>query len=304
MREWVGPSAVRIWSWSWDGRVFPSPSWGVLGSRTETVMHEILAHLQSSQYVLDLGCGSGSFDRRKYPFTTIRVDISFDGDVSVQADASQLPFKNRMFDAVICNHSLEHFEDLDGALLELRRVAKQKAAVFVSVPDASTVTDRIYRWLAQGGGHVNGFCSEKQLAKKIESRISLKHQGTRLLLTSLSFLNRRNWDAPAPKRLFLLGGGRESVLIPLNYFFRIIDRLLGTRLAVYGWAMYFGHVPAGIDAGPWMNVCVRCGAGHRAAALVKAGRVQCRWAAFRTWACSICEATNLFTDEEFGLRYH
>ena len=267
-------------------------------------MHEILLHLRASQYVLDLGCGTGSFNRRNYPFTTIRVDLSRDGNVSVQAKAAQLPFKDRLFDAVICNHSLEHFENLGGALLELRRITKQNAAVFVSVPDASTLTDRIYRWLAQGGGHVNGFCSEKQLGRQIESQIQLKHQCSRLLLTSLSFLNRKNKVAPAPWRLFLLGGGSESVLILLNYLFRVIDRLLGTRLAVYGWAMYFGHVPERIDTRPWTNVCVRCGSGHRGDSLIKAGRVQRRCVGWRIWACPICETISLFTDEAYGVRYH
>ena len=72
-------------------------------------MHEILLHLRASQYVLDLGCGTGSFNRRNYPFTTIRVDLSRDGNVSVQAKAAQLPFKDRLFEGVyrsFCNFPL------------------------------------------------------------------------------------------------------------------------------------------------------------------------------------------------------
>ena len=267
-------------------------------------MHEILSSLRAGQYVLDLGCGTGSFNRRNYPFTTIRVDLSRDGNVSVQADAAQLPFRDRSFDAVICNHSLEHFEHFDGALLELRRIVKPNAAIFVSVPDAGTLTDRVYRWLAQGGGHVNAFHSERRLSRQIESQIQLNHQGTRLLLSSLSFLNRKNRVAPAPKRLFLLGGGSESALILLNYILRVIDRLLGARLAVYGWAMYFGHVPELIDTRPWTNVCVRCGSGHRADSLIKAGRVQRRSMVWCIWTCPICETKNLFTDDAYGVRYN
>ncbi len=63
-----------------------------------------------------------------------------------------LPFADRTFDAVISNHSLEHFEDLAGALGEIGRVLKPSGAVHIVVPDASTFCHRGYRWLARGGG--------------------------------------------------------------------------------------------------------------------------------------------------------
>jgi ubiquinone/menaquinone biosynthesis C-methylase UbiE len=39
----------------------------------------------------------------------------------VQGDAARLPFADKTFAAVISNHSLEHFDDLAGALREIGR---------------------------------------------------------------------------------------------------------------------------------------------------------------------------------------
>ena len=43
----------------------------------------------------------------------------------MQADAAHLPFATASFDAVISNHSLEHFAQLDAALVEIGRVLKR-----------------------------------------------------------------------------------------------------------------------------------------------------------------------------------
>jgi SAM-dependent methyltransferase len=80
-------------------------------------------------------------------------------ELIVQGDALHLPFPDSTFTAVISNHSLEHFDHLEGALHEIGRVVRPQGALFVSVPDASTFCDRLYRWLAKGSGHVNAFTS-------------------------------------------------------------------------------------------------------------------------------------------------
>jgi SAM-dependent methyltransferase len=245
-------------------------------------VHELLRSLPAGAWVLDLGCGAGSFVSDQ----AVRVDVereSLKGPHGVQADAAALPFPDRCFDVVISNHSLEHFENLAGALAEIGRVVKPEGALYVAVPDARTFCDRLYRWLARGGGHVNAFDSAPDLAARIQRATGLPHVATRTLCTSFSFLNRRNRRAPPPRRLYLLGGGTEVSLLLGSALARLCDRWLHTRLSVYGWAFYFGKIECEIERATWTNVCIRCGSGHPAAAL--RGRVFYR--------CPHCGAPNL-----------
>ncbi len=256
-------------------------------------MHEILQGLSAGATALDLGSARGSFPAAGFPFRTVRVDRDVfpgAGDTAsrVQADAAQLPFRDRSIDAGICNHSLEHMDNLAGVLAELCRVLKPGAALYVSVPDASTVTDRIYRWLGKGGGHVNAFLHAEELAREIEIATGLRRRGTRLLYTSLSFLNGRNIPGRRQRKLLLFGGGSERAVVFLNALFRGIDRWAGTRLSVYGWAFYFGTIAAPIDTRAWKNVCARCGAAHPADRLTVARRHYC---------CPQCGARNAYFGE-------
>jgi SAM-dependent methyltransferase len=250
-------------------------------------MHEILERLPASARVLDLGSGAGSFVAAAYPFRTVRVDVDPGPGGFIPADAAALPFADGCFDAVVSNHSLEHFADLEGALAEIGRVLRPGGALFIAVPDASTFTDRLYRWLARGGGHVNPFTSSSDLAARVTRATGLECRGVRVLHTSLAFLNPRNRKTRAPRKLLLLANGWEPLLVALVYALRISDRWFGTRLSVYGWALYFGACAP--DPGEWTNVCVRCGSGHPAAVL--------RPGTLGLYACPLCAARNLFTPD-------
>ena len=274
---------VVIWAWSF----------------LETNVHEILDHLPRNSIVIDLGSGTKSFDYGAYQFVTVRVDIdrfvNCQQDNSVQADAAQLPFTKNTIHSIVANHSLEHFHDLQGSLNEIRRVLKSQAALFVSVPDSTTITDRLYRWLAEGGGHVNAFQSCDELITRIESSTGLSNVGARPLYSSLSFLNRRNHKHKPPRRLLLLGGGNENILLLINYLFRFFDRYLKTRFSQYGWALYFGNLEEKISNTPWPNVCVRCGSGHPFYKLLSTARPIKKWLLFPAYECPHCGALNLFT---------
>ena len=261
-------------------------------------MQDFLRDLPPGSYVLDLGSAGGSFTNADRPdIVVVRLDLEVQTGVDanfIVGNAAALPLRSNCLDLVIANHSLEHFSDLAGSLQEIGRVLKPTGGLLVSVPDSSTITDRIYRWLARGGGHVNPFVSSKMLAGMLTSATQLKLNGIRTLCTSLSFLNSRNRRARAPMRLYLLGGGSEFSLLLLTFGFRIADRFFKTRLSVYGWAFYLGRVlPNAPISEVWTNVCVRCGAGHSSPALLQDGR----FLGLRRYQCPSCNAMNLFTDD-------
>ena len=207
-------------------------------------MHEILRALPRGAYVLDVGSRTGSFTAGDFPCTTVCVDAEVPSShqpVFVAARAEALPFRDGQFAAVISNHSLEHFERLEESLSEIGRVIGRGGFLYVAVPDSSTVTDRIYRLLARGGGHVNSFTSAPQLARLVSAKIGLPHAGTRVLCTSLSFLNRANIPGRPQKLMLLFGNGSEALLRILTYVFRRLDRIFHTRTCVYAGPAILGR---------------------------------------------------------------
>jgi len=265
-------------------------------------MHEILRNLHAGSLVLDLGCAEGSFPQDITLATVVRVDRQTPKNQAgrpgfVQGDAAALPFADQTFAAVISNHSIEHFDDLPSTLCEIGRVICAGGSLFVAVPDASTLTDKLYRWLARGGGHVNAFRSPSETARAIERATGLPHVGTRTLCSSLSFLNRRNAPRPAPRRLLLLGAGYEWSLFLYAWLSRRLDRLLKTRASVYGWAFYFGNIVDKIDMETWVNVCIRCGSGCSASSLTRQGLVHSSFWVLRMYQCPHCGAINPFADD-------
>lgn len=263
-------------------------------------MDEILAELSHQDLVLDLGSARGSFSPGVTLATTIRFDreaVAARDAIVVIGDAAQLPFVDGAFRAIISNHSLEHFDNLDQSLKEIGRVIAPHGALFVSVPDASTLTDRVYRWLARGGGHVNAFLSADEVVRAIKDATGLRHVATKTLCSSLSFLNRRNSPKPRPRRLLLLGGGFEWSLLFYTWASRRIDNLFNSRTSVYGWAFYFGAISSHIPTGTSLNVCIRCGAGSSASTLREKKLVRLWLGLFRTYRCPRCQANNTFIDD-------
>jgi len=146
-------------------------------------MIHLLSRLPAGARVLDLGAAAGSFPDVRPGVLVVRLDLKFDpggaAGCLVRGDAARLPFANGVFDLLVSNHSLEHFVELEAVVREMGRVARPGAGLYVAVPDAGTLTDRIYRWIGRGGGHVNPFRKPAEVIVPIERLTGLSHRATR-----------------------------------------------------------------------------------------------------------------------------
>ena len=255
-------------------------------------MFDLIENLKPGARVLDLGARTGSFSTTRSDLTIVRLDLEIPPErksgAYVSGDAARMPFASGSFDAIISNHSLEHFVELDRTVCEIGRVIRRDGVLYVAVPDASTLTDRIYRWLGKGGGHVNPFRSPEEVAELIQKRTQLPLRSTTLLFSSLSFLNARNFVSRPPRRIALFAFGNEYYLALFLHLLRCIDSALGTRLSVYGWCFYFGNIERPEQGDAWPNVCVRCGAGSPEAYLRATGAVH-----GGMYRCPACGGFNL-----------
>lgn len=84
--------------------------------------------------VLDLGCGYKPFKSFFPADNYIGVDMSLNSYADVIADNHDLPFKNNIFDVIIITEVLEHCDNEYQVINELRRVAKNQALVYLTIP--------------------------------------------------------------------------------------------------------------------------------------------------------------------------
>jgi SAM-dependent methyltransferase len=246
--------------------------------------------LGPEQYALDLGAGAGSLKSLNYACTVISVDCdagAFRSSSSnhpsathaVLAAGDVLPFPSATFDVVLCHHVLEHVAELSQTLSEIARVLKPDGRVYISVPDGRGLCDRIYRYVFNGGDHVNQF-TQLGIVSLVERTIGIQLTHWVKLYASFAYLARtRDLDRrilpSLPTRLRTLARTPTALVLAgqavLYVTTRLADLLVRNDWALYGWALYFErvHVTGVVEMQPYINVCFYCGSGHPADQLVR-----------------------------------
>ncbi|GAF77371.1 unnamed protein product [marine sediment metagenome] len=122
----------------------------------------VLSKLQDKKYdsLLDIGCGSGIFLKElanrcnnlnaidTHRKMNLVKDMTFKENIEanlVEASVMDLPYASETFDCIISVSVLEHIKELDRALNEIRRVAKNDAVIVLGFPVKNKITEIILR---------------------------------------------------------------------------------------------------------------------------------------------------------------
>ncbi len=166
--------------------------------------------------ILNVGCGAGFLSERlkKLGHFVVSIDVN---DLAIEyakrknidiikADAKILPFKDEVFDIVLCIDVLEHIREDEIVLKSINRVLKRRGRLLIVVPAGKKLTYHDYRL-----GHYRRYTK-----KKLEK-----------LLQNTSFKGKiRYWNSilyPLIKlfRLFFKNEKHDlDVLKPLNFIFK------------------------------------------------------------------------------------
>src|SRR3989344_2408752 len=95
---------------------------------------ELVSKKNKPLKILDLGCGYKPFQSLFPNDDYLGVDMSLYSYADVIADNHNLPFKDSVFDVIIITEVLEHCDNEYQVISELRRVAKNQALVYLTLP--------------------------------------------------------------------------------------------------------------------------------------------------------------------------
>jgi ubiquinone/menaquinone biosynthesis C-methylase UbiE len=103
-------------------------------------LKEIVENIKGSS-VLEVGCGkcflSNELEKRGYSVCSVDLHISnitknkYPNLKFKNENIERLSFSNKVFDTVICTHTLEHVLNISQAILELKRVTKKRLIIVV-----------------------------------------------------------------------------------------------------------------------------------------------------------------------------
>jgi hypothetical protein len=108
-----------------------------------TIYTDVKKHLPAMKgNVLDIGCGQSPYrfllDDKKTKYFGIDIaqadSFGYNNPDITPFDGKNIPFKNEMFDAVICTEVLEHVQDFQYLIDEMYRTTAKNASAIVTIP--------------------------------------------------------------------------------------------------------------------------------------------------------------------------
>jgi len=124
----------------------PNPVVRFIESRRAKAVLKLMDIHYRMDRILEVGCGAGNIIEKAPQGKLFGVDISAfiitkakqklgNKVILFQADAQNLPFKDRIFKHVICSEVLEHLLDPSASLQEIARVLNHQGIAIISVPN-------------------------------------------------------------------------------------------------------------------------------------------------------------------------
>jgi len=116
--------------------ILPSPTINLVGKK---ICEDIEESVGPDASVLIVGCGEGGeglsgFSEDFLDKNITGLDIRKTDFTEIKGDVHQMPIKSECFDAVICQATLEHIEDVNKALDEITRVIKKSGLLYIDMP--------------------------------------------------------------------------------------------------------------------------------------------------------------------------
>ena len=164
--------------------------------RLESVVRMVGA--DAGPALLDIGCGSGWLARQcsQHGARVTASDLAPRGVAGARsrfpdaasfivADAYHMPMRSESFDAIILSEVLEHLEEVESALSEVRRLLRPGGRAVVTVPFRETIVNHLCihcNHNTPANAHIHSF--DKGLLKRLEAS-GLSVRATRLLNNKL-----------------------------------------------------------------------------------------------------------------------
>jgi len=136
------------------------------------------AQIKDEHVLLDIGCHEGQFFKIVRKSNKICTCYGIDIEPAVEnlnienckfkvADVKDLPFEDNYFDVVFALSTLEHIEDLDVVIKEIKRVLKPKGSVILSSPTESWFY-HLCRFLLFGVSKKNAYHDKPGFRHKVD----------------------------------------------------------------------------------------------------------------------------------------